>query len=98
MRRYTVDDDFMKHAKYWLTFGIFMRAVLCLIFGYMTFFSFFDLQYYLWAGSIMLFLLCSLPLSCIVIVITAIVFSIFQMEITLKELQTDSQLASESRY
>ena len=42
--KFDVDDDFMQHAKYWMTFGILLRAGLCLAFGLLTILNLFDIS------------------------------------------------------
>jgi hypothetical protein len=86
--KFTVDDDFMRRAKYWMTFGILLRASLCLGLGIIQAVNKINISSFLGISSTLMFLLGSLPLCCITVVITAIVFSIFQMEIALKELQS----------
>jgi len=34
---FDIDDDFMQYAKYWMSFGILLRAGLCLAFGLLSF-------------------------------------------------------------
>jgi hypothetical protein len=65
-----------------------LRASLCLGLGIIQAVNKINISSFLGISSTLMFLLGSLPLCCITVVITAIVFSIFQMEIALKELQS----------